>query len=86
MLRQPAVAATNLTGFLVGVSMFASFLIMPQFAQSPESTGYGFGFTVTQAGLLLAPTALAQLLAGPVAARLAERDRLPRACCRSARC
>ena len=73
VLRQPAVAATNLTGFLVGVSMFASFLIMPQFAQAPESTGYGFGFTVTQAGLLLAPTAIAQLLAGPVAARLAER-------------
>ena len=73
VLRQPAVAATNLTGFLVGVSMFASFLIMPQFAQSPESTGYGFGFTVTQAGLLLAPTALAQLLAGPPATKVAER-------------
>lgn len=73
VLRQPAVAATNLTGFMVGVSMFASFLILPQFAQAPESTGYGFGFTVTQAGLLLAPTAIAQLLAGPMAARLAER-------------
>ena len=73
VLRQPAVAATNLTGFMVGVSMFASFLIMPQFAQAPESTGYGFGFTVTEAGLLLVPTALAQLLAGPLAAELAER-------------
>ncbi len=29
VLRKPAVAATNLTGFLVGVSMFASFLIFP---------------------------------------------------------
>jgi EmrB/QacA subfamily drug resistance transporter len=73
VLRQPAVAATNLTGFMVGVAMFASFLIMPQFAQSPERSGYGFGFTVTQAGLLLAPTALAQLLAGPFATRVAER-------------
>ncbi len=44
MLRKPAVAATNLTGFLVGLAMFASFLIFPQFAQAPESTGYGFGF------------------------------------------
>ena len=73
MLRKPAVAATNLTGFLVGIAMFSSFLIFPQFAQAPESTGYGFGFTVTDAGLLMMPTALAQLAAGPPAATLAER-------------
>jgi EmrB/QacA subfamily drug resistance transporter len=73
VLSQRAVAATNLTGFLVGVAMFSSFLIMPQFAQTPEHAGYGFGFTVTQAGLLLMPTALAQLLAGPLATGLATR-------------
>jgi EmrB/QacA subfamily drug resistance transporter len=73
VLKKPAVAATNLTGFLLGLAMFSSFLTTPQFAQAPESTGYGFGFTVTQAGLLLMPTAIAQLAAGPVAARLATR-------------
>jgi EmrB/QacA subfamily drug resistance transporter len=73
VLRKPAVAATNLTGFLVGLAMFSSFLIMPQFAQAPERTGYGFGFSVTAAGLLLMPTAISQLLAGPLAARLAAR-------------
>jgi MFS family permease len=55
------------------MAMFSSFLILPSFAQAPEGTGYGFGFTVTQAGLLLMPTALAQLLAGVPAARLAAR-------------
>jgi predicted MFS family arabinose efflux permease len=39
VLRKRSVAATNLTGFLVGVAMFSSFLIMPQFAQAPKSTG-----------------------------------------------
>jgi EmrB/QacA subfamily drug resistance transporter len=73
VLRRRSVAATNLTGFMVGAAMFSSFLIMPQFAQAPEVTGYGFGFTVTQAGLLLMPTAVAQLVAGPVATRFAER-------------
>jgi EmrB/QacA subfamily drug resistance transporter len=73
VLRKPAVAATNLTGFMVGVAMFASFLIFPQFAQTPERAGYGFGFDVTAAGLLMMPTALAQLAAGPPAAKLAER-------------
>jgi EmrB/QacA subfamily drug resistance transporter len=73
VLRKRSVAATNLTGFLVGLAMFSSFLIMPQFAGAPKSTGYGLGLSVTQVGLLLMPTALAQLAAGPFAARLALR-------------
>jgi EmrB/QacA subfamily drug resistance transporter len=73
VLREPAVAATNLTGFLVGVAMFGNFLIMPQFAQAPEATGYGFGFSVTDAGLLLVPISVAQVLAGVPATKLAER-------------
>ena len=70
VLRGRAVAATNLTGLLVGFAMFSSFLLIPQFAQAPESTGYGFGFSITEAGLVLTPAAVAQLLAGPLAGRL----------------
>lgn len=70
LLRQRAIAATNLTALLVGLAMFSSFLLIPQFAQTPTSAGYGFGSTTTQAGLLLLPSALAQLAAGPIAGRL----------------
>ena len=70
VLRQPAVATTNLTAFMVGVAMFASFLLIPRFAQAPELTGYGFGASVTVAGLLLLPAAVAQLLTGALAGRL----------------
>jgi EmrB/QacA subfamily drug resistance transporter len=73
VLRERAVAATNLTGFLVGLAMFASFLLIPQFAQTPERFGYGFGATVTTAGLLLTPAAIAQLIAGPLAGRVGQR-------------
>jgi EmrB/QacA subfamily drug resistance transporter len=73
VLRERAVATTNLTGLLVGFAMFSSFLLIPQFAQAPESTGYGFGDTVTQAGFLLVPAALAQLLGGPLAGGLGAR-------------
>jgi EmrB/QacA subfamily drug resistance transporter len=73
VLRERAVAATNLTAFLVGFAMFASFLLIPQFAQAPKSTGFGFGYSVTQAGLLLFPAAVCQLIAGPVAGRLGVR-------------
>lgn len=70
VLRERAVAATNVTAMLVGLGMFAGFLLIPQFAQTPESTGYGFGLSVTGSGLLLLPSALTQLVAGPVAARI----------------
>jgi EmrB/QacA subfamily drug resistance transporter len=73
VLRRPVVAATNLAGLLVGVSMFASFLAIPQFAQAPESAGYGFGASVTAAGLLLVPVAAAQLLTGAFVGRLEGR-------------
>jgi EmrB/QacA subfamily drug resistance transporter len=73
VLRRPAVAATNLTALMVGLAMFASFLLIPQLAQAPERTGYGFGASVSVAGLLLLPAAIAQLLSGPYAGRLGAR-------------
>ena len=70
VLRRRAVLATNVTGLLIGLAMFSGFLLIPQIAQAPESTGYGLGASVTLAGLLLAPSAGGQLVAGPVAGRL----------------
>jgi MFS family permease len=73
VLRGRAVATTNLTGLLIGFAMFSSFLLIPQFAQVPKSSGYGFGASVTEAGLILAPAALFQLIAGPIAGKLGAR-------------
>jgi MFS family permease len=73
VLRRRAVLATNVTGLLTGLAMFSGFLLIPQIAQAPESTGYGLGASVTVAGLLLAPSALGQLVAGPAAGRLGVR-------------
>jgi MFS family permease len=73
VLRRRAVATTNLVGLLVGFAMFSSFLLIPQFAQAPEQTGYGFGLSVTESGLILVPSALVQLLVGPLAGRMGSR-------------
>jgi EmrB/QacA subfamily drug resistance transporter len=73
VLRRRAVATTNLAGLLVGFAMFSSFLLIPQFAQTPERFGYGFGSSVTESGLILFPCALVQLFAGPFAGRLGVR-------------
>jgi EmrB/QacA subfamily drug resistance transporter len=73
MMRQRAVWTTNLTGLLVGFGMFGSFILIPQFVQMPVSTGYGFGASVTEAGLFLLPSAGVMLFAGPVAGMLGNR-------------
>ena len=79
MLRRRPVLMTNITAVLVGFSMFASFLLIPQLAQTPEHVGYGFGASVTGAGLLMLPSTLVMLVAGPWAGRIATRSssRLP---------
>jgi MFS family permease len=53
--------------------MFSSFLLIPRFAQTPEIAGYGFAMSVTASGFLMAPTAAAQLVAGPLAGRVGAR-------------
>jgi MFS family permease len=73
LLRLRAVLATNVATFLIGFAMFAAFALIPRFVQAPESTGYGFGDSVTTAGLLLLPSALIQLAIGPLAGRLGMR-------------
>jgi EmrB/QacA subfamily drug resistance transporter len=73
LLRLRAVAATNVATFLIGFAMFAAFALIPRFVQAPVSTGYGFGDTVTTAGLILLPSALIQLVVGPLAGRLGAR-------------
>jgi EmrB/QacA subfamily drug resistance transporter len=73
LLRERPVLFTNLTGLIIGFAMFASFLLVPQFVQTPERAGYGFGATVTEAGLVMLPSTLVMLVAGPSAGLLAGR-------------
>ncbi|SNS36678.1 MFS transporter [Actinacidiphila glaucinigra] len=70
MLRVPAVWTTNLVSLLLGASVFAVLGFMPAFLQTPPESGYGFGASVTRAGLLLLPMTVAMSVAGPVSVRL----------------
>ena len=73
MMRIRGVWTTNLVAFLLGAGMYASFLVFPQFAQLPKSTGFGFGASVVTAGLYLLPAALGMSALGSVAGRVARR-------------
>ena len=58
MMRIRGVWTTNLAAFLLGAGMYASFIVFPQFAQLPKSTGFGFGASVVVSSLYLLPAAL----------------------------
>jgi predicted MFS family arabinose efflux permease len=71
MMRLPAVWTTNLVALLFGAAMFAVYAFVPQFMQIPTVAGFGFGSSVTQAGLLMLPMlvtmAVSGSLSGPIA-------------------
>ncbi|MCL2552620.1 MAG: MFS transporter [Actinomycetia bacterium] len=73
MMRRPAVWTNNLVALLFGVGMYAVFAFLPEFVQSPKSTGYGFGASITQSGLILLPMSIAMFLVGMVSSRFAAR-------------
>jgi MFS family permease len=73
MMRIRGVWTTNLAAFLLGAGMYSSFLLFPQFAQLPKSTGFGFGASIVVASLYLLPAALGMGMLGSVAGRVARR-------------
>jgi MFS family permease len=73
MLRRRAVWTTNVAGLLLAVGMFCAFILVPQLAVLPRSTGYGLGLGQSSAGLLLLPTAGAMLVTGVAMGTLERR-------------
>jgi EmrB/QacA subfamily drug resistance transporter len=73
MMRLPAVWTTNLVALLVGVSMYATFAFLPELLQTPKDSGYGFGASITQSGLILLPSSVTMFLLGQYSGRLTAR-------------
>jgi MFS family permease len=73
MMRIRGVWTTNLAAFLLGAGMYASFIVFPQFAQLPTSTGFGFGASVVVSGLYLLPSTIGMTILGLSAGRISAR-------------
>jgi len=73
MMRLRGVWTTNLTAFLLGAGMYSAFVVFPQFAQLPKSTGFGFGASVVVSGLYLLPSTAGMVVVGAFAGRIAGR-------------
>ncbi|MEV8518028.1 MFS transporter [Dactylosporangium sp. NPDC051484] len=80
MMRLPSVWTTNVVALLFGAGMFGVYAFLPQFMQIPSATGYGFGSSVSEAGLLMVPMlitmAVAGMLSGAIAGRFSSRAQL----------
>jgi len=49
------------------------YAFVPQFLQSPKAAGFGFGSSVTQAGLLMLPMLITMAVTGSLSGPLAPR-------------
>ncbi|RKN41348.1 MFS transporter [Streptomyces hoynatensis] len=70
IMRLPGVWTTNSAALLFGAGMFGVFAFLPQLVQIPREAGYGFGASVTEAGLLMLPMLVTMFVFGIVSGRV----------------
>ncbi len=73
MMRIKGVWTTNAVAALLGFGMYASFILLPEYVETPAAVGYGFGASITEAGLFILPLTLAILVVGAQTGRLERR-------------
>ena len=72
---------TNMTALVAGFAMFGTFVLVPNFVETPHGlplrvqrlVDYGFDASATKAGLYLLPSSITLLFAGPVAGLIGRR-------------
>lgn len=81
VFTKKVVLFTNITAMLSGFALYMTWVILPTFYQLPSGlpeplaavADYGFGTSVTVAGLWMLPTSLSLLAAGPIAGAYGRR-------------
>jgi MFS family permease len=81
MLAHRPILFTNLTALIAGFAMFGTFVLIPNFVETPHGlphataqlVDYGFGASATRAGVYLLPGSFMLLFAGPIAGRIGSR-------------
>jgi EmrB/QacA subfamily drug resistance transporter len=81
MMAMRPVLFTNLTALVAGFAMFGTFVLVPNFVETPHGlplhvqrlVDYGFDASATKAGLYLLPSSITLLFAGPLAGLIGRR-------------
>lgn len=67
------VLATNVASVFAGMAMFINMLVTVQLLQLPSASGFGFGLSVTMAGLCMVPSGLAMVFLSPFSGAMLDR-------------
>jgi len=73
LMRRPALMAVNGIGLLLGFAMFSNLYAPLVLLQMPTTVDHGFGLSIVEAGLLMAPGSMAMMATSPVSARISNR-------------
>ena len=73
MMRITSVWTTNLVSFLFGMGLYAAMAFLPEFLQTPTTSGYGFGYSTAVSGLFLVPLTAGMFVFGMYSGRIANR-------------
>jgi MFS family permease len=73
MMRLPVVWSTNLVAFLFGIDLYSTSTFVLEYVQAPTSSGYGFGASVSRAGLLMLPMGASMFTFSLASGRLTSR-------------
>lgn len=73
LASRPSVALANAIAFFAGYALFANVLVTTRLVQNPVETGRGFGLSVAEAGLFIAPAGLTMLVCSQLARLLIGR-------------
>ncbi|BCJ47246.1 MFS transporter [Actinoplanes ianthinogenes] len=71
-LWRPELRATNAATLLLGLGMFAAWMLGPLLLQQDPATGAGFGLPATAVGFYLLPTAAGTLVVTPLVGRFRD--------------
>ena len=66
LFRHRGVWTAHIVALAFGFAMFGTFILVPTLLQLPSALGYGFGKSVSEAGLYLLPTVVAMIIAGVI--------------------
>ncbi|MWV51537.1 MFS transporter (plasmid) [Rathayibacter sp. VKM Ac-2803] len=70
LFRHRGVWTAHVVALVFGFAMFGTFILIPTLLQLPSALGYGFGKSVSEAGLYLLPTVVAMIVSGVAAGAL----------------
>lgn len=73
LMMHRGVWTAHVVALVFGFAMFGTFVLVPTLLQLPKMTGYGFGTTVSEAGLFLLPTVLMMVVFGPLAGMMVRK-------------